>query len=154
MKKMMFEGLPVREAKRAIRIIPTNADKKRAKRGDPACCVAAMCLKRTHMLADVRVYRSRILSQPAGKKYWLRHEAPAGLSEEIRIFDATGEFTGKEFLCKPLSPSRRLPHRVVYDKTRTDKVRKAKSSKKTLRQRHVSPMSKLRGRPKFEQIAA
>lgn len=149
-KKLMFEGLPVREGKRPVRISPTTADKKRAKKGDPACCVAAECLKRTHALDDVRVYRSRVLMRPSGKQHWVRLAAPNSLSEEIRIFDRTGEFSGKSFLCKPLQPSQTSAGYAKSNKKHADRTSEGKVGTR----RHASPMTKLRGSPHFKRVAA
>lgn len=152
MKTLMFEGLPVKEPKRAITIVPTTADKKAAKRGDPACCVAAQCLKRTHMLEDVRVYRSRVMTRPKGKNFWNRYLAPPSLSEEIRIFDASGEFSGKSYKCHPLNPAQTSAASARKNEHRPDRA--AKGGKKAKKRRHVSVMAKLRGSPHFQHAAA
>jgi hypothetical protein len=151
-KSLMFEGLPVKEPKRPIRIVPTREDKKAAKRGDPACCVAAQCLKRTHALEDVRVYRSRVMTRPKGKNFWNRYVAPPTLSEEIRIFDSTGEFSGKSYQCNPLTPSKTSKGLAARNKVVRDRT--SKSGKKPKQRRHASPMTKLRGSPMFQHAGA
>lgn len=149
---MLFEGMPVREAKRALRICPIEADKKRAKRGDPSCCVAANTIKRTQAVEEVRVYRSRSLLRPTGKNYWVRYQTPKSLSEETRVFDRGGEFEGKEFLLQPLAKSSTREYRAKADEK---SGRMAPTGpKKAKRKRHLSVMTKLRGSPHFQHHSA
>lgn len=143
-KKFILEGMGIREARRAIKLLPTESDIKRAKRKDPTCCVAATAIKRMKGVKQVRVYRSRTYVQYAGDAHWTRYKTPVRLAANTVTYDKAGIFDLEDYTFSPLQPTQRAAARKA--RVQSGEEGRSNGIKNGKRPRHrISPMANVRG---------
>lgn len=143
-KAFKLEGLPVKEAKRAIKLLPTEIDIKRAKRKDPTCCVAATAFKRMAKVSDVRVYRSRTYVKFKGDKHWTRFKTPVRLAANTITYDKAGIFDLEDYTFPPMQPTQRS--KIRNERLASGKTKRYENGKAGSRpRRRISPMANVRG---------
>lgn len=141
-KKFELDGLPIKEARRPIKLLPTEADIKRAKRKDPTCCVAATAFKRMEKVKRVHVYRSRTYVQFKGDQFWTRYKTPVRLAANTVTYDKAGIFDLEDYTFSPLQPTQR--NRAERKRTGKEKTYAVKRNG-TRPRRRISPMANVRG---------
>lgn len=100
-KSKTIDGLPVIDAKRALKITITKADIRRADRKKPNSCAIARACKRQLSAKEVRVHLSRTYVR-MNDTNWLRFMTPTPLRSEIVAFDRGGTFAPGDYnLIKP-----------------------------------------------------
>jgi hypothetical protein len=143
-KSFMLDGLPIKEARKPIKLLPTEQDIKKAKRKDPTCCVAATAFKRMKNVKRVHVYRSRTYVQFKGDPFWTRYKTPVRLAANTVTYDKAGIFDLEDYTFPPLQPTQRGQARVERiasgEEKRSNKVRNG-----TRPRRRISPMANVRG---------
>lgn len=108
-----FGELPVRDAAHELRIFPTDADKDKADRNDPANCVFAKACNRLFQSFAVVFFGSIAyvdLPDHTGKRFIERFEIPKVTRNSISAFDEAGAFDPGGYLIVPPAPSKRLDY--------------------------------------------
>lgn len=141
-KALTLAGLPIREAKRPIRLLPNENDLKKAKRKDPTCCVAATAFKRMKNVIAVWVFRSRTYVRFKGNKFWTRYKTPVRLAANTVTYDKAGIFDLEDYTFSPLQPTQR--DRAERKRTGKEKTYAVKRNG-TRPRRRISPMANVRG---------
>lgn len=99
-----IDGLPVKDAKKSIRILVTKKDIKKGKRKTVAGCpVANACCDNAKVL-EARVHISRVYLR-IDDKCWLRYIVPKNLRDNIAKFDNGSQFTSGTFTLTKAWPS-------------------------------------------------
>lgn len=99
----LIEGKPVFDGKKAISLIITDGDVKKAARLNQSHCAAAVACMRQLEATDVRVHLSRTFIKIKGK--WTRFRTSRALRSEIIAFDRGGTMEAGEYELGPMSPS-------------------------------------------------
>lgn len=95
--KRDIDGLPVKDARRNVRITITPDDVKKARRKKPnTCAIAQTCLRQPDV-KEVRIHLSRAYMRKNGKE-WERFLVPRTLRSEIIAFDRGGRFAPGEYV--------------------------------------------------------
>lgn len=143
-KQFKLDGLLVREARKPIRLLPTEQDIKKAKRKDPTCCVAATAFKRMKNVKRVHVYRSRTYVEFKGDGFWTRFKTPVRLAANTVTYDKAGIFDLEDYEFPPLQPTQRAKVRVKRIASGEEKRTKGHKTG-TRPRRRISPMANVRG---------
>lgn len=102
-----IDGLPVLDAKRAIKLTVSSAD---IRKGDPKrpedCAFARACRRELHV-KEARIHLGRIYLR-TNDHNWTRYQTPRALRSEIIAFDRGGQFEPGEFTLAPVCPSEKL----------------------------------------------
>lgn len=97
-----IDGIPVKDALRAITLEIDRKDISGADRKKPETCVAAAaCHAHLGKVKDVRVHLSRIFILREKAAFWERYETPKALRAEIIAFDRGGRFEPGTFVLVP-----------------------------------------------------
>lgn len=143
-KAFTLDGLPIREARKPIKLLPTEVDVKKARRKDPTCCVAATAFKRMKNVKRVHVYRSRTYVQFKGDPFWTRYKTPVRLAANTVTYDKAGIFDLEDYVFPPLQPTQRGDTRALRKQKGLEKTYNSKGGSKRPRRR-ISPMANVRG---------
>ncbi len=101
-----IEGLPIFDAKKAIKLTVTKGDIRNADPKRPnSCAVAVACQRSTHA-KEVRVHLGRIYVR-TNDTNWQRFMTPKPMRDEIIAFDRGGKFEPGEFTLAPPQPSKK-----------------------------------------------
>lgn len=144
MYQRMFQGMPVRDAKEAIRVQPDSMDIKLAKRGDPNHCAYAECLRRQWKTDNVWIFKRTAYMQVLdehGLPVVERFTIGNGGQKYIQDFDNGKPVKPAGFVLSPPSLSHTLDYQRVN--RRPDKP-KAKHKKAHLRKESDSPIMQFR----------
>lgn len=150
--ELMLEGLPIKDARRPIKLLPNERDIKKAKRKDPTCCVAATAFRRMDNVADVRVFRSRTYVRFSGDKAWTRYKTPVRLAANTVTYDKAGIFDLEDYVFPPLPPTQKAKARKERLSSGKEKRYEASRNGKRPRRR-ISPMANVRGAAHLEAAA-
>lgn len=143
-KAFLLDGLPIKEARRAIKLLPTEMDIKKAKRKDPTCCVAATAFKRMEKVKRVHVYRSRTYVQFKGDQFWTRYKTPVRLAANTVTYDKAGIFDLEDYTFPPMQPTQQAKARRERKASGEEKITR-EHKKGTRPRRRISPMANVRG---------
>lgn len=105
-----IEGLPVFDAKRAVKLHITKGDITKADVKEPAGCAVARACRRELSAFEARVHLSRVYIR-TNEGNWLRYITPKNLRQEIIAFDRGGSFLPGEFILSAPQPSKVLGKR-------------------------------------------
>lgn len=126
-----IDGIPVKDALRAITLEIDRKDISSADRKKPETCVAAAaCHAHLGKVKDVRVHLSRIFILREKAEFWERYETPKALRAEIIAFDRGGRFMPGTFELRPPVSYRR---KGGAKKTAGDRGKAASNRAKALR---------------------
>ena len=105
--KKKLEGLPVRDAHRAVMLHITRADATNGQK-DAANCAAAKAACRLKGVKQARIFRTRSYLQPIGKMFWWRYMTPNALRTEAVSFDRGAKFEPGSYKLMPAPKSMEL----------------------------------------------
>lgn len=105
--KRMYEGLPVVDAGKDIKLSVTPADIRGSSKKNPGQCAAARTLSR-ELETEARVFLTRTYIKDKKAKTWVRYLTPASISREIVSFDRGSQFEPGEYVIKAPSAGQRL----------------------------------------------
>jgi hypothetical protein len=100
---MKIDGLPVVDAKAAIKLIITAGDIRRGKGGNPDTCAAAIACMRQLDCRAAKVHMGRIYV--LSRKKWYRYDTPQSIRSEIIAFDRRHSFKPGIYKLRPPRPS-------------------------------------------------
>lgn len=127
-KTRLFEGLPVVDATRKLRLEITGGDIEISKKANPAQCAAARAITR-QFKTEARVFMTKTYVKQ--KNRWVRFETPNSIGREITAFDRGANFEAGEYTIIPVSPAARLG-------THRKKNKNGKNHKHVTRKYHVT----------------
>lgn len=105
-QKDRVDGYKVEDADAAFEVHVTERDLARGKKKSPLACAIAVAIKRTTGAKQARVNPYRIYVEHDG--VYLRFKTPAGIREQVELFDRTGKMGTGIFTIPLVSPSQRL----------------------------------------------
>src|SRR5690348_5778150 len=95
--------MPVKDAKRSVKLIIEDNDITRARKKSPESCVVARACRRAFDAEEVRVHLSRVYVKNA-KDEWVRYLTPRNLRSEIIAFDRGGRFVAGTYTLSKVPP--------------------------------------------------
>lgn len=106
--KTAITGLPIKDAKKVLRLEVTRRDIVEAKRKNHGACAAANACIRQLKCKDVKIHIGRVYIKNG--KHWTRYQTPPSLRTEITAFDRGGTFEPSVHVLTPvrIRPKRRL----------------------------------------------
>lgn len=109
-KQRLYEGLPVVDATKSLKMTITRTDVKHAKKNDPANCAAAIAYKRK-LNKEVHIFLTRAYVKE--NKSWTRYMVPESVSREIISFDRGSDFIPGDYIIKaPVETQKLGAHRL------------------------------------------
>lgn len=90
-----IDGLPVLDAKRAIKLTVSSADIRKGDLKRPDDCAFARACRRELHVKEARVHLGRIYLR-TNDTNWLRYQTPRALRSEIIAFDRGGVVSPRE----------------------------------------------------------
>jgi hypothetical protein len=154
--ELFMDGLPVREAKRAIKLVPVQGDLKKAKQQDPTCCVAACAWKRQFDVDKVYIYRSRTYVLWRGDKFWTRYKTPVRLAANTVTFDKARIFDLEDYYFNRLQPTQRAAirkKRLASGQEKRSEASRSKNPESRRPRRRISAMTNVRGTAHLSKAA-
>lgn len=110
-KVLEIDGLPVIDAKRALKLTVTKLDINKADVKEPDSCAVARACRRELHAKKVRVHLSRVYIR-TNDTNWTRYMTPLSMRDEIIAFDRGGRFVAQEFTLSPIAPSKAMGKRA------------------------------------------
>jgi hypothetical protein len=129
----MFQGRPVEEAKRALRVFPNANDADTAIQKDPAHCAFANACRRMFGSHEVVFFRTiAYVELPDGKGRGATHierfYLPKAVRRQIIEFDRTGRFVADGYALAPPTFGYTLEHRAALNDAYRASGRAAKAA--------------------------
>lgn len=109
-KVITIDGLPVIDARRALKLHITPEHVKRASRKRPDNCAIAQTCLATPGVKEVRIHLSRAYLR-SNSKNWQRFLVSPVLRSEIIAFDRGGKFAPGDYVLHKVTPTKRLGKR-------------------------------------------
>lgn len=125
-----INGLPIVDAKKAVKLHVTKHDIDHANRKKPETCAFAQSCLRLKGVKEVRIHLSRAYLR-SNDSNWQRFLVSDRLRSEIVAFDRGGRFAPGEYVLQRIPPSARLTgKRKGSDKNQTASAAERKKRKK------------------------
>ncbi len=122
-KVQEIDGLPVIDARKAVKITITADDVKRASRKKPNTCAIARTCLREPGVKEVRIHLTRAYMR-TNTKNWVKFLVPRVLRSEIIAFDRGGRFAPGEYKLYKVNPAQRIGRKMSADTPKTGRKRK------------------------------
>lgn len=113
----LFHGVPVRDAKHPLRVVPLARDIRGAKTKDPQNCVLARACRRMFRTSTILFWRSVAyveLPDERGKPHVERFVLSQHMRENIALFDRTGKADPAGYTLNPPAIGQTLEHKRRY----------------------------------------
>lgn len=105
-QRFKLDGLKVRDGKKSLEVHVTSRDIAKGVPHDPCRCAFAKALMRTTGAQQARVHSSRIYLEQNG--VYRRYLVTKGMTEQLELFDRTGDMGEGVYEIVPVPPSQKL----------------------------------------------